>query len=332
MAIRASAPVRICDIGGWTDTWFGGPGRVFNVAVAPGAEVTIREADLPDPVVLDVPAYGDRYPVVPGAGRAARHPLLEAAVDLVAPPGGAAVEIVVRCGVPPGCGAGTSAAVTVALLGALWALRTTRLAPLEVARAAHRIETGVLGSESGVQDQLSSAMGGINFIEVDHYPDAVVHRLADWDELGPLLVLVYVGRAHDSSSLHRQVIEGTGSGRAAALDALRAAAVAARQAAVAGDVRGLGRAMAAGTEAQRALLPGLVGSDALRVIALARSAGALGWKVNGAGGDGGSLTLLCATPEAGAALAARVEAADRGYRVLPVTPCPDGLCVRTDFP
>ena len=74
MAIRASAPVRICDIGGWTDTWFGGPGRVFNVAVAPGAEVTIREADLPDPVVLDVPAYGDRYPVVPGAGRAAATP------------------------------------------------------------------------------------------------------------------------------------------------------------------------------------------------------------------------------------------------------------------
>ena len=35
-------------------------------------------------------------------------------------------------------------------------------------------------------------MGGINFIEVDHYPDAVVHRLADWDELGPLLVLVYL--------------------------------------------------------------------------------------------------------------------------------------------
>ena len=108
--------------------------------------------------------------------------------------------------------------------------------------------------------------------------------------------------------------------------------MAARGAAVAGDVRGLGRAMVAGTEAQRALLPGLVGPDALGVIDLGRAEGALGWKVNGAGGDGGSLTLLCATPEAGAALAARVEAADRRYRVLPVTLCPDGLCVRTDLP
>ena len=30
--IESSAPVRICDNGGWTDTWFGGPGRVLNMA------------------------------------------------------------------------------------------------------------------------------------------------------------------------------------------------------------------------------------------------------------------------------------------------------------
>ena len=33
--ITASAPVRVCDNGGWTDTWFGGPGRVLNIAVSP---------------------------------------------------------------------------------------------------------------------------------------------------------------------------------------------------------------------------------------------------------------------------------------------------------
>ena len=41
LMIEASVPVRICDIGGWTDTWFGGPGRVLNVAVTPGVEVSI---------------------------------------------------------------------------------------------------------------------------------------------------------------------------------------------------------------------------------------------------------------------------------------------------
>ena len=46
------------------------------------------------------------------------------------------------------------------------------------------------------------------------------------------------------------------------------------------------------TEAQSSLHPELVGADARAIIEVARQHGALGWKVNGAGGDGGSLTLL----------------------------------------
>ena len=46
------------------------------------------------------------------------------------------------------------------------------------------------------------------------------------------------------------------------------------------------------TEAQRRLHPDLIGAEAQKVIDIAREFGALGWKVNGAGGDGGSLTLL----------------------------------------
>ena len=33
--------------------------------------------------------------------------------------------------------------------------------------------------------------------------------------------------------------------------------------------------------------------DAHRIIEVAKANGAIGWKVNGAGGDGGSITLLC---------------------------------------
>ena len=47
------------------------------------------------------------------------------------------------------------------------------------------------------------------------------------------------------------------------------------------------------TEAQGRLHPALVGAEARQVIEIARAHGALGWKVNGAGGEGGSLTLLC---------------------------------------
>ena len=39
--IHARAPIRINDIGAWTDTWFAGKGRVLNAAVLPGVEVQI---------------------------------------------------------------------------------------------------------------------------------------------------------------------------------------------------------------------------------------------------------------------------------------------------
>ena len=46
------------------------------------------------------------------------------------------------------------------------------------------------------------------------------------------------------------------------------------------------------TEAQRQLHPKLISEEAQRVIEIAHEHGALGWKVNGAGGEGGSVTIL----------------------------------------
>ena len=50
--------------------------------------------------------------------------------------------------------------------------------------------------------------------------------------------------------------------------------------------------MSENTAAQTRLHPDLVSDEAQAVIDIARERGALGWKVNGAGGDGGSITLL----------------------------------------
>ena len=47
------------------------------------------------------------------------------------------------------------------------------------------------------------------------------------------------------------------------------------------------------TAAQARLHPDLISHDAQQVIEIAASYGAIGWKVNGAGGEGGSVTLLC---------------------------------------
>jgi D-glycero-alpha-D-manno-heptose-7-phosphate kinase len=327
--IEASAPVRICDIGGWTDTWFGGPGRVLNIAVRPGVKVLIRTTAGPAAVMLDVDTFGDRYPIVPGASRVARHPLLEAAIDALPPPGNFPIEVSVRSAVPAGCGTGTSAAVAVALVGGLAAIQGQRLSRREVAYEAHRLEVDVLGAESGIQDQLSAAFGGINYLEIDRYPQAIVHDVPAWDELGSCLTLVFLGRAHHSSAVHRQVIEDAVDRGSASFAQLRQAAEAARDAVTMRDLSALGHAMIANTDAQLGLHPGLVGVDAQRVIECAAARGAIGWKVNGAGGDGGSVTILNASSSAKALLDPRVTELDSSYRVLPIQMSPSGLQVKT---
>ncbi|HEV3280723.1 MAG TPA: hypothetical protein VG032_03875 [Acidimicrobiales bacterium] len=267
--------------------------------------------------MLHVESFGDRYAIAAGAPRVGRHPLLEAAIEAFPPFGDVGIEVTVRSSVPPGCGVGTSAAVAVALVGALAAVRGETTVPRDVAYTAHQLEVDTLG-ESGIQDQLSTAMGGINYLEIDAYPQASVHAMPAWEDLDDRLTLVFVGRAHNSSDLHRQVIEHLKTRESDAFGRLRAAATAARDAVLVADLTAFGRAMIENTEAQRSLHPMLVGTDAETVMAIASAHGALGWKVNGAGGDGGSVTVLSATKRGKEDFESRIAASNPNYRVLPV--------------
>jgi D-glycero-alpha-D-manno-heptose-7-phosphate kinase len=299
--IRATAPIRICDNGGWTDTQVAQRGKVFNLAVRPLVSVRIdafpsgtREAH----VILDVRNYDIRYAPALDASTWGPHPLLEAACREIRPPGDLDIEISIWSDAPAGASTGTSAAVVVALLGALDRLANGRRTPHEIASAAHAVETVHLGRQSGIQDQLCSAFGGANFIEITDYPRAIVSPLALSDtvrwELQRRLVLIYLGRPHSSSAVHERVMDSLerAGPDCAPLVALRAAAERSRDALLAGDPDALGRAMRENTAAQAQLHEGLVHTDAWRVIEIAEAHGAVGWKVNGAGGDGGSLTLL----------------------------------------
>jgi D-glycero-alpha-D-manno-heptose-7-phosphate kinase len=338
--IHAAAPIRICDNGGWTDTWFARHGQVFNIAVSPFVQVqlTVYPVDtVADRIVIAAGNYGDRYVHDPGSP-AGRHPLLEATLDEIGLPDDVAVEVSVLSEAPPGGSTGSSASATVALLGALDALTTGRRTPHQIAALAHRIESERLGMESGVQDQLCAAFGGINYIEVTSYPEASVWPLtlpeAAWKELDRRLVLVHLGGAHVSSELHKRVIATLSSGRVDAedcLEQLRRAAAAARDAVLAADFPALGHAMVSNTDTQRALDPSLVSDRAESLIESAAAHGVLGWKVNGAGGDGGSVTLLCgADPAPTRRFLRSLGDIDSSFRVIPTTLSRTGLRVWDD--
>jgi len=165
-----------------------------------------------------------------------------------------------------------------------------------------------------------------------NYPLASVSRIALADsvlwELERRMVLVYLGRSHSSSEVHGRVIKGLERPGAdkSVLEKLRRCAHAGKNALLSGDLKAFGRAMAANTEAQAELHPALVSRHAGQVIELARAYGATGWKVNGAGGEGGSLTILCGPEgEKKRALIRELESAGTGWRVIPTHLARTGL-------
>ena len=177
-----------------------------------------------------------------------------------------------------------------------------RAPPDELAAAAHRAEAGRLGRQVGVQDQAAASHGGASLLVVE-YPRLVAHPIAmapaDWRAVDERLVHIAYGAAHDSSALHDGVIASLERRRTVSAVASRRCggwppthATALRV----GDLARYGNTLTAATEAQADLHPALVSDDARALIECARTEGALGWKVNGAGGAGGSLSVLCRDP------------------------------------
>ena len=301
MNIKCAAPIRICDLGGWTDTWFAEHGCVLNIAVYPSVEVNVhtRPKALGEPqITIFAENYNDKYDIKCNARCWTKHPLIEAAFRLFELPRDLHLDVAISSEAPAGASTGTSAAVSVALLGAMDLLAGRSLTSHEIASKAHYIESELLGIQSGIQDQISSAYGGINFIEMTKYPEASVSPVNLKDELAweleSRLLLIYLGKPHSSSAIHEMVIrrlERSPRYRRC-LQPLREAAMAGKNALLRGDLDSLGQAMIENTRAQEQVHPDLVGERAKQVVAIAQQRGVAGYKVNGAGGDGGSITLL----------------------------------------
>ena len=339
-AIRAQAPVRINDIGGWTDTWFSGYGRVLSLAAAPGVETNIRIFSNPElkkkRVHIEVCDFNESFSMDPDAPDYALHPLLQAAVASAEIPRHVRLDISLHSSVPAGISVGTSAAVCTSLLGGLLRLQGSKMSAEEVAVLAHKAETEKLGWQSGIQDQICAAFGGVCFIDMPKYPQAKIQRLQVsspiYKELDDRLCLVYLGAAHNSSELHLSVIRSLEDQTAQnpALDRLRELPLEAKTYLLDGDLESYGMVMNENTECQRALHPYLVGCEADAVMSVANKYAAAGCKVNGAGGKGGSLTILGnKDPRKREDMQREIHTMGHGVRVLSLRLTQSGLVVTT---
>jgi D-glycero-alpha-D-manno-heptose-7-phosphate kinase len=332
---RARAPVRFCDLGGWTDTRIVPRGAVLNFTARLYTYVSLKVQDGPSGITLESLDTEERatFHDLRQVEYNGILDLLKAAVSrarIETKRSGVyssrrKVTLRVRSDAPPASGLGSSAALGVATIGALAGYNGRQMLPHEVARESQLLETQDLGLECGVQDQLASAYGGVNFMEVE-YPNARIFpiRLSPSlvCELEDRFVLVYTGKSHFSSGMHQKVISEAEQHRGD-FDALAAAAVAGKEALLAGDLDAFGAAMNANWQAQKNLHPDITTPEIEALHRAVFQAGAIGFKANGAGG-GGTVTILSRGNQSH--LIARA-AQDLGMTVLPALIDTTGLQV-----
>jgi D-glycero-alpha-D-manno-heptose-7-phosphate kinase len=209
------------------------------------------------------------------------------------------------------------------------------LSKKKTASLAHRVETEGVGLQSGIQDQICAAYGGICYIRMHAYPHARMFSVelehALLEELNRRMTLVFLGKPHRSSSVHQKVISTleNKTGPRAPLEKLKSLAAEAEASLRRGDLENYGRIMTENNEWQRRLHSRLIPAEADLAIREARRFKAAGWKVNGAGGEGGSLSILSSGLDAQRKeMIAAINSLGRGIRVLPVSLSPDGLTVK----
>jgi D-glycero-alpha-D-manno-heptose-7-phosphate kinase len=208
------------------------------------------------------------------------------------------VSLFLASEVPPGTGLGSSSAVTVALIAGLGAHLGRPLDRHMLARLACDVELERLAAPIGKQDQYAAAFGGLNSISFE--ADRIrVDRLAFADELlvqlERYLMLFFTGKARNSAAILREQRAASEHQTPATIEGLhriRDAADACCRCLEIGDLDGVGRLLDEGWQQKRRLATGITNAQIDDAYAVARSHGALGGKITGAGG-GGFLLLYC---------------------------------------
>ena len=206
------------------------------------------------------------------------------------------VEITTLADIPSsGSGLGSSSAVTVGLLHALFAYRGRQVTAEELADRACTIEIDRCGKPIGKQDQYIAAYGGIRDIRFGPGDQVAAEELelppAARRDLQRHLMLFYTGVTRSANAILAEQtanIKATGD----QLDILRDLAGLAVDRLRSGDVDAVGEAMRKGWEAKRQLATGISNAQVDSAVDRALEAGASGAKLTGAGG-GGFLLVIC---------------------------------------
>jgi D-glycero-alpha-D-manno-heptose-7-phosphate kinase len=206
------------------------------------------------------------------------------------------VEITTLADIPSGgSGLGSSSAVTVGLLQALFAYQGRQVSAEELAERACAIELERCHKPIGKQDQYIAALGGIRDIRFGPGDQVVAREIAisaaERRALQQQIMLFYTGITRSADSILAEQRANIGTTRPQ-LDLLRDLAGFAAERLRDGEVDAIGPLMRESWEAKRKLAVGVSNEEVDLAVSRAVEAGASGAKLTGAGG-GGFLLVIC---------------------------------------
>jgi D-glycero-alpha-D-manno-heptose-7-phosphate kinase len=209
------------------------------------------------------------------------------------------VEISTMADIPSrGSGLGSSSAVTIGLLNAMYHYRSEPRDRETLARQACEIEIDILGKPIGKQDQYIAAYGGQRLIEfkpcgcVDVRSPEVGRDT--WRRLSERLLLFFTGVTRKSDTVLKEQ-EDNVPDRMAFLREIKRLATQGWQTLAANEVDEFGRLLNQGWALKKELASKISNPVLDDMYCKALKAGALGGKIAGAGGGG--FLLLYAPPE-----------------------------------
>jgi len=289
--IITQTPLRVGLVGGGTDLpayYREHGGRVLNTAIDKYVYVVVKQR-FDDDIYVN---YSTKEIV--SRVEDLQHELVREALHMTGVRGG--VEITTLADIPSaGSGLGSSSAVTVGLLHALFAYQGRQVTAEELADRACAIEIDRCRKPIGKQDQYVAAYGGICDIHFGPGDRVVVDQLS----LAPAvrrrvqdeLLLFFTGTTRSANTILGEQTANIGD-RLVQLAQLRDLAGEAANGLREGDVDALGAALNKSWAAKRELASGVSNSQIDEAVENALAAGATGAKVTGAGG-GGFLLVVC---------------------------------------
>jgi len=294
--IISRTPLRISFVGGGSDLaafYRQEPGAVVSTAINKYIYITVNPK-----FDHKIRASYSRTEIVDSVDEL-QHELIREGLKLAGIDG--TIEITSISDIPSqGTGLGSSSSYTVGLLNALYAYKGHLAGAERLAQESCRIEIERCGHPIGKQDQYIAAYGGLKYIRFNPdesvFTDPIICSPQTRQCLHKRLLLLYTGLPRRSGSILSEQARNTVNDESKRIGLRKMVALAEQlyEALIRNDLDGFGEVLHAGWMEKCRLASGITRPCIDEWYATARSHGAIGGKILGAGGGG---FLLLYAPE-----------------------------------